>query len=104
LQIYPTIKKAGGIPLSISNELELLAFEGTGFLAHHKGDDVKPRKYLKVEPHNVVVEAQSPGYNCTFIEGVFLGILEMYDITTGSVVQKKCVKNGDSVCEYHIHW
>ena len=32
LQIYPTIKKAGGIPSSITNELELLAFEGDGFL------------------------------------------------------------------------
>lgn len=104
LQVYPTIKAAGGIPPTINNVLELLAFEGDGFLAHHKGNDVVPRKYLKIEPNNVVVEALSPGYDCIFIEGVFLGILQMYDIKTGNVTQTKCVKHGDHVCEYHITW
>jgi hypothetical protein len=104
LKVYPTIQAAGGIPPSITNELELLAFEGEGFLAHHKGSDVVPRKYLKVEPNNVIVEAISPGYDCTFIEGVFHGILQMYDIKDRTVIQKKCVKNGDRTCEYHINW
>lgn len=104
LKVYPTIREAGGIPPTITNVLELLAFEGDGFLAHHKGNDVVPRKYIKTETGHVIVEAISPGYDCTFIEGVFMGILEMYGINYGKVTQEKCVKRGDNTCEYHIKW
>ncbi len=52
----------------------------------------------------MVVEAPSPGYNCSFIEGVFDGILIMCGIRLGEVTQTRCVKKGHGTCEYHIRW
>ncbi len=52
----------------------------------------------------MLVDAPSPFYNCKVIEGVFMGIVEMFGITDVKVVQTKCVKQGDSTCRYHITW
>jgi predicted hydrocarbon binding protein len=102
--IYPTIKKAGQIPAEINTVVKMLEFEGEGFKNYHRGSDVKHRKFLKVKEGDVLVEAPSPGYNCKVIEGVFLGIVEMFNIKTGKVAQTKCIKSGGSTCEYHITW
>jgi predicted hydrocarbon binding protein len=101
--VYPTIKKIGGIPEHIKTPLDLIKFEALGFLENHT-KDVKPRKFIKAEEGNVIVEAPAPGYNCRLYEGVFFGILEMNNIKSGKVTQTKCVKNGESTCEFHIIW
>ncbi len=102
--IYPTIKSEGQIPPEIDTPLKMLEFEGEGFKFYHRGPDVKPRNFLRVEEGDVLVDAPSPGYNCKVIEGVFQGIVEMFGVKTAKVTQTKCVKKGDSTCEYHITW
>jgi len=102
--IYPTIKKAGQIPAEIDNPVKMLEFEGEGFKIYHRGADVSPRKFLRLKNGDVLVEAPSPGYNCKVIEGVFIGIVEMFGIKNVKAVQTKCVKNNDTTCEYHITW
>jgi hypothetical protein len=102
--IYPSIKEAGQIPPEIDTPLKMLEFEGEGFKIYHRGPDVKPRTFLRLQEGDVLVEAPSPGYNCKVIEGVFQGIVEMFDIKTTKVIQTKCVKNNDNTCEYHITW
>ncbi len=103
-RIYPTIKKANQIPPEINTPLKMLKFEGDGFLIYHRGSDIKPRTFLRLEEGDVLVDAPSPGYNCKVIEGVFMGIVEMFGIANVKVNQTKCVKNGGNTCEYHITW
>lgn len=102
-QVYPTIKAAGQIPPEIDTPLKMLKFEGEGFKLYHRGEGVTPRKFLKEEEGEVIVEAPSPGYDCKVIEGVFRGILKIFD-KEGTVEQTKCVKKGDSTCVYEIKW
>ncbi len=102
--VYPTIQATGGLPNNIHTPLDFIKFEAQGFLQNHRGDDVKPRKFIKAVPGMVVVEAPSPGYNCQLIDGVFEGILEMCDIRDGKVSQSRCVRDGDPTCEYIIQW
>ncbi len=84
--------------------LDFVKFEAEGFLQNHRGSDVIPRKFIKTEDKNIVVDAPSPGYNCTLIEGVFEGILHICGIADGAVRQIQCVKRGDPTCVYHITW
>jgi hypothetical protein len=102
--IYPTMKKAGGLPPALNTPLDLIRFEAEGFLAEHRGADVKPRKFLKAVDHDVVVEAPSPGYNSRLYEGVVLGILEICGVTTGKVEQTRSQEKGDATSEFHIMW
>jgi hypothetical protein len=103
-KIYPAIKRAGQIPNDIDTPLKMLRFEGEGFKLYHRGPDVKPRTFIRLKEHDVLVDAPSPGYDCKVIEGVFQGIIEMFNIKTVAVKQTKCVKKGQSTCEYHITW
>ena len=97
--VYPTIRKAG-LPPEIKNALDLIIFEAQGFELNHRGNDVKPRKFIKKEDKHIIVQAPAPGYSQKLYEGVFLGILEMYGITTGKVVMRK----GAPEFEYEITW
>jgi hypothetical protein len=102
--IYPAIKQAGGLPPALKTPLDFIKYEAEGFLADHRGDDVKPRKFIKEDDHDVVVEAPAPGYNSRLYEGVLLGILEICGVTTGMVEQTKSQENGDATSEFHIVW
>lgn len=102
--VYPTIKATVGLPDHLKTPVDFLKFEADGFLANHRGNGVVPRKFLKVEDRDIIVEAPSPGYNCYLIEGVYDGILQMCMIKKGSVKQIQCVKKGDPTCVYHITW
>jgi hypothetical protein len=102
--IYPTIKKVRGLPPALQTPLELIKYEAEGFLADHRGADVKPRNFIKAVDHDVVVEAPAPGYNSRLYEGVFLGILEISGITTGQVEQTRSQEKGDVTSEFHIMW
>jgi hypothetical protein len=84
-KIYPTIKKTVGLPPGLSAPLDFIKFEAEGFLANHRGPDVVPRKFIKANDHEVIVDAPAPGYNARLYEGVYLGILEMIGINTGKV-------------------
>jgi hypothetical protein len=103
-RVFSTKERTVGLPKHLKTPLDWLKWEGNGFMEDHRGADVVPRKFLKTEPGNVVVEAVSPGYNCMLIEGVYEGILEMCGIKKYKVTQARCVKKGDSTCEYHIEW
>jgi hypothetical protein len=99
-QVYPTIKKSGGIPGEMKTPLDLIIFEAEGFKLNHQGADVKPRYFSKKENKHIIVQAPAPGYSQKLYEGVYLGILQMYGINTGKVVMTK----GAPVFEYEITW
>jgi hypothetical protein len=103
-EVYSTIKFSVGIPEHIKTPLDHVKFEAEGFLLNHKGADVVPRKILLAEDHHVVIEAPSPGYDCTWIEGVFEGILRMTGHSGKTVKQTACVKKGDRTCVFDITW
>ena len=84
-KVYPTIKKTAGIPDRVKTPLEFLKYESEGFLANHQGNDVVPRKFLKLTDRLVEVYAPAPGYDELHFEGVYLGILEMCGIKSGKV-------------------
>lgn len=99
-KVYPTIEKTVGIPPNIQTPLDLIIYEAQGFLLNHRGADVVPRKFLKKEDGHVIVQAPAPGYSQKLYEGVYLGILEMYDIKNGNVEMTK----GAPHFEYEIKW
>ncbi len=103
-KIYPTIQKAGGLPPSVETAGEMLKLECDTFLDYHKGPDVKKRQILLYEPGHLKIKAYSPGYTCSVIEGVYMGILDMYGIRNGRVVQTECVHRGDEACIFDITW
>ncbi|WP_371805366.1 hypothetical protein [Candidatus Lokiarchaeum ossiferum] len=103
-KVYPTIKKTSGLPPTLKTPLDYILFEAEGFKANHKGNGLKPRKFIKKDEGDVIVEAEAPDYSCKLYKGVFLGILEMAGINTGKVEQTKCTTKGDATCEFHITW
>ena len=84
-KVYPTIKKSVGLPEYLKTPLDFIKFEAEGFLMNHLGDDVVPRKFIKVADREVIMQAIPPGYSSKLYEGVFLGILEMCGVQTGVV-------------------
>lgn len=102
--VYPLIKKTVGLPQHLNTPLDFIKFEAEGFLMNHKGSDVIPRKFIKEEEKDIIVQAPAPGYNSRLYEGVYLGILEMCGIKSGKVEQIKSIKNGDKTDEFHITW
>jgi hypothetical protein len=102
--VYPTVYAAEGIPEQLKTPLDFYKFEAESFLHDHRGIDVVPRKFIRAEDRYIMIEAPSPGYNCALTEGVFDCILRMCRITRGRVRQTKCVRKGDSTCEYTIQW
>ena len=103
-EVYSTIRFTVGIPEHIKTPLDHVKFEAEGFMLNHRGEDVKPRRILLAEGRHVVIEAPSPGYDCTWIEGVFEGILRMTGHAGQEVRQTKCVKKGDNTCVFEIVW
>jgi hypothetical protein len=101
---FPTIKKLGGIPKDIDNELDLIIFSTHSFADDHKGPGIRPIKVIKAEEGNVILDIPDCGYDCRLGEGVYLGILGMYGIDNGTVEQVKCIKQGNPACEFYISW
>jgi hypothetical protein len=95
-KVYPKIKKTSGLPPHLKTPLDFIKFEADGFLANHRGNDVKPRTFVKAIEGHVVVNAPAPGYHPRLFEGVYLGILEMAGVKTGN-----CVMKGT---EFEITW
>lgn len=103
-KVYPTIEKTTGLPKDLKTPLDFIKYEAEGFKLNHRGADVKPRKILEAKEGKVLIQATSPGYDCTLIEGVYEGILKMCGVQDKEVIQTKCVKKGDPDCEYLITW
>jgi len=102
--VYPTIRSTVGLPPHLQTPVDFVKFEADGFMLNHRGPEVVPRKFIKIDEGNIVVEAPSPGYNCVLIEGVFEGLLHICGIRDGSAKQIQCVKRGDPTCVYDIRW
>ncbi len=92
------------MPPNLKTPLDFIKFEAEGFLANHRGSDVRPRKITKAQDKDVIIEAPAPGYHSKLFVGVYLGILEMCGIKTGKVDQTKSQEKGDSTSEFHITW
>lgn len=104
-EVYYEIKWTAGLPEHLQSPVDYVKYEAEGFLANHRGSDIVPRKFIEAQDGHCVVEAPSPGYDCTWIEGVYEGILRMCGkLKTANVTQTKCVKNGDPTCVYDIKW
>ena len=101
---YPTVKKTTGIPPRVKTPLDYVKFESEGFLSTHKGAGVEPRKIIYAWDRSVLVEATAPGYSSKLFIGMYLGLLEMCGVHTGSVVQIKSQENGDKTSEFKITW
>ena len=103
-EIYPAVRELGGIPEHLNTPMELLRFEAEGFIQNHRGENVRPRQFIEEKNGKVVIEANSPGYNCLLAEGVYTGILDMCGVRNGRVMQTKCRQKGHQHCEYTITW
>jgi hypothetical protein len=100
-KIYPTMKASGGIPPDIKTPHALVKFEAQGFLLSLRGPSVRPRKVLEEKPTSVVIQADMPaGYLPEFMEGVYQGILEMFNLTNGRVTYEN--RGGHAV--YSVTW
>ena len=98
--VYPIIKKTTGLPPEIKTAFDLILFEAKGFELNHRGEDVKPREFIKKEEGHIIVKAPAPGYSQKLYIGVYKGILEMYGIKNGTVEMTK----GKPDFEYEIIW
>ena len=103
-KIFPTIQKTVGLPKHLKTPLDFFKFDVESFKNDHRGSDVKERKIIEAKEGKVIMEATSPGYDCTLTEGVYLGILNMCGVKNGEVIQTKCLKKGDRDCEFLIKW
>lgn len=83
-RIYPTIKRTAGFPEHLKTPKDFILFEAEGFRLNHSRD-VKPRKIVEETENSVTMYAPAPGYDETLYIGVWLGILEMNGIFSGSV-------------------
>jgi hypothetical protein len=102
--IYPTIKKTVGFPPGLKTPIDYIEFESNGYTENIRGPQIRPRKFLQKENGNVIVELRMEEQDCKVLEGVYLGILAMAGVPGGKVEQKKCIKNGDPACEFHVTW
>jgi hypothetical protein len=98
-KVYPKIKTTVGLPPHLKTPLDFIKFEAEGFIANHRGSDVKPRTFVKAQEGHVIVKAPAPGYSPRLYEGVFLGILEMVGVKNG-----KCVMKDANNPEFEITW
>ncbi len=103
-QVYQTIKRTEGFPPGLKTPLDYIDFEARESVNNIRGPNIKPRKFLKKQEGHVIVQTEKDDQNCLLLEGVFLGILRIAGVNDGKVEQKKCIRNGDSVCEFHITW
>jgi len=101
-RIPPHIKKTQGIPPDIDTALKLILFSAKQFAYDHQG--LSPIKIMRAKEGEVHLRLPNIGYNCLMIEGVYLGILNIFGIKTGKIDHKKCIKKGNSCCEFIITW
>ena len=102
--IYPTIKKTVGFPPGLKTPIDYLEFESTAYQDNIRGPGIKPRIFLKKQIGHVIIKTAMKEQDCKTLEGVYMGIMKLAGVKRGKVIQKKCLKQGDNVCEFHIHW
>lgn len=102
--IYPTIKRTVGFPPGLETMMDFIEFEAAAYLANLRGAGIRPRKITKVSDRYAIVRMRMDEQPCKIGEGVYLGMLEMTGNPQGTVEHKKCIKNGDPECEFHIKW
>jgi hypothetical protein len=102
--VFPTKKKLGELPDHIRTALDLLIYSTMSFTDDHRGAGIRPVEVIEASEGEVVFDVPDHGYDCMVDEGVYIGIMEMFDIEGGKVEQRKCKKKGDPSCEFHITW
>ena len=103
-RMYPMIARVTGLPAGLKTPIDYLRYETEGYLANVRGRGVTPRRIVKMEDGHVIVQAKIRAWDCRIQEGVYLGILEMVGASGGVAEQRKCVKSGDDICEFHVTW
>ena len=102
--IYPTIWKTFGKPENMKTPLDYFENEAKGFAENLRGVDIEPRKFVKKEEGEVIVQMDGNKRNCMVSVGVFQSLMEMSGVENWTVEQKKCMKKGDETCEIYINW
>jgi hypothetical protein len=102
--VYPTIKRTVGFPPGLETPVDYIKFESRGYIENVRGPEVNPRQFLKQERGHVIVQTRMLEQDCLVLEGVYQGILGLAGVQDGKVEQKKCIKQGDDTCEFHITW
>ena len=102
--IFPTKQELGELPQDLDSALDLLVYSTKSFTDDHRGPGIRPVEIIKAEEGDVIFDIPDHGYDCRVDEGVYLGILGMFDIENGVVEQTKCKMRGDPSCVFHITW
>jgi hypothetical protein len=103
--VFPTLDLLEQVPAEAKETpLDLIRHSTQSFADDHRGEGIRPIEVIKAEEGDVLLDIPYCGYDCTYGEGVYLGILEMLDIENGEVEQTKCYKKGDPSCMFHITW
>ena len=102
--IFPRKEKLGELPDDIESALDLIVYSTKSFTDDHRGAGIRPVNIIKASEGEVILGVPDHGYDCRVDEGVYLGILDMFDIEGGKVEQTRCKKRGDPSCEFHITW
>ncbi len=103
-QIYPTVKKLDGFPAGLKTPIDYLEFEVETYINAFQGPGIKPRKFIRKEPGYVIIQTKMPEQDCKTLEGVYMGIMKLAGVAKGKIEQTRCLKRGDSFCEFHILW
>ncbi len=102
--IYPTIKRTTGFPPGLETPMDYIEFEAQGYLENLRGPGIRPRKIIKKSDTYAIVQLRMDEQPCKVMEGIYQGILEVTGHEDGSIEHKKCIKNGDPECEFHVKW
>lgn len=102
--IYPTIKKTVGFPPGLETPMDFIEFEAQAYLDNLRGPGIRPRKIIKPSDRHAVIRFRMDEQPCKIGEGVYQGILEMTGHPEGTVEHKKCIRDGEPECEFHVKW
>lgn len=102
--IYPTIKRTVGFPPGLETPTDFIEFEAQAYLDNVRGPGIRPRRITKHSDRYVQVRLRMDEQPCRIGEGVYQGMLEMTGHAEGTVEHRKCTRNGDPECEFHIRW
>lgn len=102
--IYPTIQRTVGFPPGLETPMDFIEFEAKAYLENLRGPGIRPRKIIKLSDRYAIIRLRMDEQPCKVGEGVYHGMLDMTGHPNGTIEHRRCIKNGDLECEYHVKW
>lgn len=100
--IYPTIQRTVGLPPGLETIEDFVEFEAKAYLDNVRGPGVRPRRISKLADGHLRIQLRMDEQPCKIGEGVYQGMLTMTGNPDGIVEHRRCIRNGDPECEFHI--